>query len=296
MRWQDVAEKGGVSGVAFFALLATAVGRGAARALLPPVVLWFVLVHGGVRRASGDYLVRVLGRPPRLREIYRHVLTFAQVTLDRLFFAKGDLAPFALTVEGEEHLAQRIAARQGALLLLSHVGSFEVMRGLSRTRTMPVSSIADFRNARFITEVLRRINPEVDARLIPVVESTTFVFTVEARIAAGEVVTTMGDRVGSDGKAVEVEFLGGRARFPTGPYLLASALRCPVLLAFATYEGPNRYHVRTEPFADAIELPRGGRDEALRAWAARYARRLEAVARAAPYNWFNFYDFWSERP
>jgi len=27
-----------------------------------------------------------------------------------------------------------------------------------------------------------------------------------------------------------------------------------------------------------------------------FANRLAALLRIAPYNWFNFYDFWNDRP
>ena len=57
---------------------------------------------------------------------------------------------------------------------------------------------------------------------------------------------------------------------------------------------PRRYLLRFEPFAEAIDLPRGEREAALRTWLARYADRLGGVCRAHPYNWFNFYDFWGE--
>jgi predicted LPLAT superfamily acyltransferase len=48
-----------------------------------------------------------------------------------------------------------------------------------------------------------------------------------------------------------------------------------------------------EPFEERIDLPRGAREEALRAYVTRYAGRLEHYCRLAPDNWFNFYDFWS---
>jgi predicted LPLAT superfamily acyltransferase len=75
---------------------------------------------------------------------------------------------------------------------------------------------------------------------------------------------------------------------------LAAILHAPVVLAFGLWLGPRRYLLRFEPFAERIDLPRAGREEALREWLARYAARLAEVCRAHPYNWFNFYDFWDE--
>ncbi|MGA7986605.1 MAG: glycosyltransferase family 2 protein, partial [Burkholderiales bacterium] len=59
------------------------------------------------------------------------------------------------------------------------------------------------------------------------------------------------------------------------------------------YRGGRRYDVRLEPFAERIELDRRDREASLRPWVERYAARLEHHCREAPYNWFNFYDFWA---
>jgi len=86
-------------------------------------------------------------------------------------------------------------------------------------------------------------------------------------------------------------FLGAPAPFPQGPYLLAHLLDCPVYLMFCLREG-GKYRLHFEPFAERIALPRRGREAALAALAARYARRLEAYCLTAPEQWYNFYDFW----
>jgi predicted LPLAT superfamily acyltransferase len=103
----------------------------------------------------------------------------------------------------------------------------------------------------------------------------------------------LGDRTGLNSKITEVEFFGRKAALPTGPFLLASTLRCPVLLVFGLYAGGNRYQMFCEPFAERIVLPRKNRERALHDYAQAYATRLEHFARLYPYNWFNLYDFWS---
>ena len=64
------------------------------------------------------------------------------------------------------------------------------------------------------------------------------------------------------------------------------------MLCFGIYRGGKRYDLHFEPFADEITLPRGQREEALQQVMQRFADRLADHARSAPYNWFNFYDFW----
>jgi predicted LPLAT superfamily acyltransferase len=89
-----------------------------------------------------------------------------------------------------------------------------------------------------------------------------------------------------------VSFLGAPAQLPIGPWVLASTLRVPVFLGFGIYRGGNRYDCHFELFAERIDLPRADRDAALQRYAQQFADRLEHYARLAPYNWFNFYDFW----
>jgi predicted LPLAT superfamily acyltransferase len=66
-----------------------------------------------------------------------------------------------------------------------------------------------------------------------------------------------------------------------------------MVLFFGLYLGGRRYEMRLEPFADAIVLDARDREASVRPWVERYARRLEHHCRLAPYNWFNFYDFWA---
>jgi predicted LPLAT superfamily acyltransferase len=68
---------------------------------------------------------------------------------------------------------------------------------------------------------------------------------------------------------------------------------CPVILIFGLYRGGNRYDVHFERLAERITLEPRERQRAIERWVQRYAERLEYYARSAPYNWFNFYDFWA---
>jgi predicted LPLAT superfamily acyltransferase len=91
-----------------------------------------------------------------------------------------------------------------------------------------------------------------------------------------------------------VPFIGAPAEFPDAPFLIAAALRVPVVLSFGLYRGGNRYDLYFEAFEIEHDVPRAQRRAALARMQARYAQRLEHHVRLAPYNWFNFYDFWRD--
>jgi predicted LPLAT superfamily acyltransferase len=292
--WLDVAEVGSVWGIRFMVRLCRLFGRGAARAVLRVVVFYYVLCAPTGRRASRQYFAK-LGKRPGFGTVYRHFCTFADVALDRLLIAGGERSLFEVSSNGREHLEALVRDQRGALLIGAHHGSFEAMRLGAVTQQMPVNMVVNFSNAKHIQSVLEQLDPQANARFISVAGGTVdFVLKIRECIERGEMVAILADRVGIDARTVKVRFLGAEASFAAGPFILAAALHCPVYLTFGLYRGGARYDLYCEPFADSIDLPRKSREQALQATVQRFAERLEAYVHEAPYNWFNFYDFWGD--
>jgi|HubBroStandDraft_2_1064218.scaffolds.fasta_scaffold20307_3 predicted LPLAT superfamily acyltransferase len=290
--WLSTAERGSVLGFRLIAWLSTAVGRTPARFVVRIVALYYFVFDGAARRASHDYLMRVHGNAT-LAMRYRHLLRFAEVTLDRAFIVAGKERYFDVTCNGKELLPELRKRRRGAVLLGAHVGSFEAMRMQGKKENLRVHVLGYFRNARMINAALERLNPSANTSVIAIDDSNPdFILRIRERVESGDLIGILGDRVGRRGRSARVKFLGEDASFPTGAYLVASILRCPIYLTFALYREPNRYDLYCEPFEDEVRVPRDHRDEALAAYAQKFACRLEDFVRRAPDNWFNFYDFW----
>jgi predicted LPLAT superfamily acyltransferase len=291
--WLGTAERGTLLGIRIVFFLATVFGRAPARLLVRVIALWYALFDRPARDASQQWFTVVDGRPPSWKRRYAHVLRFAQITLDRIFFLQGKYGVFEITRTGPHHLQDAKRAGRGAILLGAHLGSFEAMRAGAEDDALAVNILGHFENARMINALFERLNPGIAARVIHIgTDSIDFIFKVQQCIDRGEFVAVLGDRTGLHEKTVVADFFGRPARFPTGPFTLAALLKCPVLLTFGLYREPNRYDLHCEPFADQVVLPRKRRDAELRDLVTRFARRLEHYCREAPDNWFNFYDFW----
>jgi predicted LPLAT superfamily acyltransferase len=289
--WLEIAEAGSALGIRMIVVICTLFGRGFGRAVLAAVALYFVLLRPRARRNARVYRQR-LGVPARFRDVYRQVRRFAEVSMDRMFFLRGQFQHYRLTSHGHETLVALKESRRGAILLGAHLGSFEAMRMRSAATDIPVNIVGYFRNAARMNSVLQSLGPNLTTRLIEVQPGAPgFILQVQEKIQQGELVAILGDRAGH-GARTEVSFLGGRMELPTGPYVLAAVLKCPLYLTFGLYQPPNRYDLYCELFADEIVLPRKDREQALRALAQRYADRLEHYCRLAPDNWFNFADTW----
>lgn len=290
--WRDVAEVGSGWGIGFVLGLCALLGRGAARAFVRVIALYYLLFRPIARRASRDYLRLALGRSSSWM-IYRHLVTFADVVLDRALIATGRGELFKVTCTGQEHLARLAAEKRGALLLGAHLGSFEAMRLGAVTESLPINMVVDFGNARRITRALERLDPRASPRLLSVEEgAVVLMLRIRECVERGEMVAILADRVGCGTRETRADFLGAEAAFAASPFILASVLRCPVYLIFGLYRGGNRYELYCEPFSEHVELPRRERERALGQVVQRFADRLAHYARLAPYNWFNFYDFW----
>lgn len=293
-QWKQRPEGGGRFALWLIRSVARHGGRALARACLYPITLYFLIVRGPERRASRAYLARVLGRTPTTWDVARHIHTFAATILDRVFLLGGELTRFDIRTQGLPALAQRVDRGEGVLIFGSHLGSFDALRVLVLTRPqLRVRIVLDIGHNPAVTQLLDALNPQLARDVIDAgQDGVSIVLAIQEALARGELVALLVDRVEAGDAAVHAPLLGNDAPFPTAPWLLAATLKVPLVLAFGLYRGGNRYDLVFEEFSPGLDIPRQHRGEAVRALVQRYAERLQHHLRDAPYNWFNFYDFW----
>jgi predicted LPLAT superfamily acyltransferase len=293
--WKTQSERSTPSMLNFIIWVALTLGRPAARALLPPIVFYFCLTSRATRLASRNFLSRVLTRPPVFGDIYKHVHTFAACTLDRVFLMAHRLRGLQVRVVDPSTMLRARPGEPGCLTLVSHVGSFDVMRVLGAERKqLDFRILMDRAHGAMLQTALERLNPHFASEIIDAgMGGPALVLAMKEAIQKGNMIGVMADRIRAGEPFVEVDFLGGRARLPAAPWLFAAALKVPVQLCFGIYRGGARYDLHFEQFTEPLNLPRGDRSAALQRLAQGYADRLAHYARCAPYNWFNFFDYWS---
>ncbi|HET6553006.1 MAG TPA: acyltransferase [Dyella sp.] len=294
--WQSRPEGGGRFAIWLIRAIALHGGRRLGRVALYPITLYFYWRRGPERAASRQYLERVFDEPVSAWQVVRHIHAFAATLLDRIFLLAHGEKAFDITVEGLETLEATLAQGRGLLLLGSHQGSFEALRAISSRRPgIPLRVVLDKQKTPALTELLEALAPDIGANVIDAsLGGASITLAMAEACEKGAMVALLADRGREHEVLRRAPFLGEPAPFPVGPWLLAHSLRAPVMLCFGLYEGGNRYRLVFEPFAERIEIPRQDRAEALDDLIGRYARRLEHYIHVAPYNWFNFYDFWQQ--
>jgi len=293
IQWQEHRERGNTMALRALRFAALRLGRRVIRPVLYPVALYFALTSSATRRVSREYLARVLPHPPRFRDVLRHIFSFASISLDRVFLLTNAYPFKVIDHYGEGCL--ELTRQRGALLFLSHFGSFEVMRvGAVKRHDLPLRIVLDLNIGRRFMAALAELNPEIAAGIIDSSNrGVELALKVREALDSRSVVGLMVDRTRPGDRTVTADFLGSKAEFPAGPWLLAAALKVPVMLVFGVWRGADRYEAHVQLLSEKVELPRANRDAELARLVQEYADRLAAQVRAAPYNWLNFFDFWT---
>jgi predicted LPLAT superfamily acyltransferase len=296
-QWKQRKEGGGWFAIWLIRSIGRYGGRGVARLLLPPITLYFLLRRHAERNDSRAWLTRALGHPATLRDIARHIHTFASTILDRVFLLSENTRRFEVSVHGVEALHAQLDRGHGVLLFGSHLGSFEVLRVIAQQRPdYRIRVVLDKQHNAAMQTLLDALNPELAGNIIDAgQDGPALMLEIQQAVQAGALVALLVDRIQPGGQTVAAPFFGAPARFPSAPWLIAALLKVPVVLGFGLYRGGNRYDLLFEEFSDGPDTPRAQRSTAIPALIRRYAQRLEHFARQAPFNWFNFYDFWESQ-
>jgi predicted LPLAT superfamily acyltransferase len=238
------------------------------------------------------------GRCHALRCAWRQYHHFVYVFLDRFRLAEGD--ELVLTYEGLEHIFAAAESGRGGVILMSHVGSWEIAARLLRQqgRSHPSMRLLLYLGAKHREQIERRQKKSVEESGIRVIsvpdDGGSAMDIVEGLnfLREGGLVSLTGDRLwGREQRAVTVRFAGGEARIPEIPYLLAMLSGAPLLIFFGYRTGKGTYHLITKPPLFITKASRGERNRAVEKAAQAYADLLADTVRAHPYEWYHFEPF-----
>lgn len=309
--WAQVPERKGLAGMRLMLNIYQRLGRRAFNALLYPVVAWMWLTGGTQRKASQQWLAQVRQQAqclgvtlPAGLNSYRHFLRFGDAMLNKIAAWRGDIL-WGRDIEfapGSREVLQPQAG-QGKLILAAHLGDIEASRALAQVEAgLVINALVFTDNAQRFRQIIEEIAPQAGVNLLPVSHiGPETAMLLQEKLDAGEWVAIVGDRVavntqrGGERRVCWSQFMGNLAPFPQGPFILAAALRCPVILMMVLRE-QGKLRIHAENFADPLVLPRATRQQALQEHIDNYARRLECYALRSPLDWFNFYDFWQLPP
>ena len=197
-----------------------------------------------------------------------------------------------VTVEGLENVRELLDNRKkGALLLLSHLGNWELMGFLSKLLGYPISVIA-----RPVKK-----NPWVDRMVLKIREATGLdvISTEKASrkviqaLSRNRMVGILIDQRAKRSEGVWVDFFGRKA--PTTPSLAVLAMRTgvPVIPVFMVRDGSHRHRVLIQGPIEIVQSGDVRRD--VETNTLRINQTLESVVRLYPDQWFWVHRRWERK-
>ena len=288
-------------GMNFMLLLYRVFGRTGFSIVLFPVMCYYYLVRTEARHASRQYLLKIRTRMPPTETVrlttFRHFLMFGETLLDKLLVWMGRIKREDVVFDTPAIIKQIDADRSGGVIVVSHLGNFEICNALAHEiPDLSLTILVYTQHAGKFNSLMKNVSGDVDVEVLQVTDmSPATIMMFADRVNAGGYIVIAADRtpVSGQGRVSEVDFLGSPAPFPQGAFILQGLLNCPLYLMFCLKE-QEQYHIYVEPFEVDLEFQnRSTRQLQLHNAIQQYANRLEYYCLKAPLQWFNFFPFWS---
>lgn len=251
---------------------------------------WLVLARLPAERAqSRAYLTVVLGRPPRLIELWRHFFAFAEFLLQLVRTSRGADVQCVLEKENAAEFEALLGSGRPALFGSFHFGSSDllgyVLGGQGRRVSMLRRKMGNSEDTRLLGARFRE-----HVSFVWVNDPANVLFDLKAALDAGESLALKCDRFEFSSKVEPFHFLGAQRLFPFTIYHLAVVFDRPVVFCVAL---PGVRPEELRVFASPIFSPDPalGRDSNLQAARVHFQAvmtQLETLVRRHPMQWFNF--------
>lgn len=267
-------------------------GVGPAYFLLVFVAIYYCLFSYSTTRSMYRFFRYKMGysRWRALTSVYRNIYIFGQTLIDKVVVMAGIPNRFSFDFDGEERLHGMVHSGKGGILLSAHLGNWEVAGHLfTRLNTRINIVMFDGEHER-IKSYLEGVTGGRHVNVIVLKDDLSHIYAINDALNKQELVCMHADRFLAGNKTAEKVFLGEAARFPVGPFLLASTFRVPVSFVFAFKETAKHYHLYATDPKVYPAAKQGGMDQAME----DFVGVMEEKVRKYPLQWFNYYDFWSK--
>ena len=306
--WADQKERGSLVGIYFAVYLFKFLGAVACKIFMTPVLLYFYLFNFTARRNIGDFLQKVSIQTQSQDDfakitfsqwnVCKVILNFGYGIIDKLSALTGKISLKHFNSINDSDFRKCLEHKKGAIILVSHLGNFEICRvTLGQNSAAKFNVFMHTKNSGKISKVMKSLNSKHELSIIQGDELTLpTVMMLKEKVDAGEFVVIAGDRVpvkNSKG-TLEADFLGSKAKFPIGPFVLAKVLECPIITLYCL-KNKKKYDLFFDMIIEKITFTRKNRNQILQQAIEKYVSNLEFYAKKAPLQWHNFHQFWTNK-
>ncbi len=230
-----------------------------------------------------------MGRLKSAWMTYVNHCLFAQIVIDKFAMYAGKT--FDVTVENYESFQHLASQEQGFVLLSSHIGNYEIAGYTLVSKRKRFNALVFAGEKASVMQNRSRLFRHTNINMIATSPDMSHLFEIDKALQDGEIVSIPADRINGSSKHIELDFLGAKAKFPLGPFAVATTRSLDVLAVNVMKTSLRSYRIYVAP------LPydkTSSRQEQIRQLSAAYIRELERLVATYPAQWFNYFEFWSE--
>jgi predicted LPLAT superfamily acyltransferase len=231
------------------------------------------------------------GAVKSILKVYRNYNLLGQSLIDKVVVMSGIPNKFTFDFDGVENLHKIASLKKGGLLLSAHIGSWETAGHLFHTVTNRINIVVFDGENEGIKEYMESVTGKIGVNLIIIKDDMSHIFKINEALANNELVCMHADRFIEGAKTVKVNFLGAEARFPLGPFMLASRFKVPVSFVFAVKESTFHYHFFATEIKDYLHLEK---DDIIQQMLKDFVGYMEDKVKKYPEQWYNYYNFWQQ--
>ncbi len=289
--------KGGVVGHKIFVFILRVFGLQIAYFILLFVAFYF-FIFAKSTKTSLKYFREILcyGKWKSYRATYINYYIFGQTLLDKVALLAGMKSKFSIIHEGhEENLVDLKKLGKGSILLSAHIGNWEVAGQMLEILDTKFNILIYDNEAEKMKQYMNEVMVKKNFNIIAIKDGEmSHLVELHKAFSNNEWVVMHGDRYLPGTPTIEKTFMGKKAKFPLGPFVMAAKFGVPVTIVFAVKESKFQYHF----FAKTPITVKRARTEkeveaAVKEISDKYVAEVETMVKRYPTQWFNFYDFWN---
>ena len=194
-------------------------------------------------------------------------------------------------VEGDPRLRAAVAAGNGLVLSLPHMGNWDLAGAWLTGTGVPFTTVAERLKPESLFTRFVEFRESLGMEVIPLTGGEAPPYSILAeRLRAGGVLCLLGDRDLTT-SGIEVDFFGASARMPAGPAALAHDTGAALLPV--TLSNPTRWRWSLSIHEQVPVPPDGDRAAKVHAMTQQVARVFEQGIAKHPQDWHMLQRIWS---
>ena len=198
---------------------------------------------------------------------------------------------FSFDFDGQENLRKIATLKKGGILLSGHIGNWDVAGHFFTHLETPVNIVLYDGEHEQIKKYLEGVTGKRRVNIIVIKNDLSHIYAISEAFDRNELICMHADRFIEGNKTLSADFLGDKARFPMGPFLLAFKFKVPVSFVFALKESKLHYHFFASQIKDYTKSPKEG---VMQEMLNDFSKELEKKLKHYPEQWFNYYNFWQK--